>query len=397
MLKILFYICTGLLSLGQFSRFGELGGSAVYLFDLAVIVFAVVGTFYFLISQRFKISKYLLAFFVFCLIGAISLAVNKFGLPEAEFLLAISYLGRLFSYILAANTVYNLLDQKMLTKKELFITFLYSGLFIAVAGFVQLVILPDFTVLDPVLGWDPHKNRLASTFFDPNFTGVYLTLVFTLIMFKERFLDKKELEEGKKWFIVAGSVIMTAIFLTYSRSTWGMLGVLILLYGLFRSRKMVFLALLIAFSAYFAVPRIQTRLAGITDPADSASFRLISWKNTLKIAQDNLFLGVGYNAFQKAQTEYGFLTPDTVKENSSTGSDSSLLLVLATTGVVGLLVYLIGLIYPLVQSKNLFSLAFILPLVLQSNFTNSLFYPQILWLWLGIVVYMDFNQTLSRT
>lgn len=396
MLKILFYICTALLSLGQFSRLARFGDNVVYMFDAAVALFAILGTFYFLVSRKFKISKFLVAFFTFCFIGAVSLVFNMYKLSEAELLMAFSYLGRLFFYILGANTIFNMLDQGMLSKRELFYTFLYSGLFISFAGFVQLVVLPDFNALDPALGWDPHKNRLASTFFDPNFTGVYLTLVFILTTFKNRFLDQKELKEREKALLAVTAVILLALFLTYSRSAWGMLGVFILLYGLFRSRKMVFLALLIAFSAYFAVPRIQTRLAGITDPADSAHFRYISWKNTLEIAQDNLFLGVGYNAFQKAQVEYGFLTPDTVKEHGSTGSDSSLLLVLATTGVVGLLVFLMGLIYPLSQSKSLFSLSIILPLVLQSNFINSLFYPQILWLWLVTLVLAEKNRATFR-
>ena len=148
----------------------------------------------------------------------------------------------------------------------------------------------------------------------------------------------------------------------------------------------MFLALLIAFSAYFAIPRIQTRVAGITDPADSAHFRLISWKNTSEISKDNLFLGVGYNAFKKAQVEYGFLTPDSQKEHSSTGSDSSLLLVLATTGVLGLFIFLIALGYPLVSSKSLFGVVMFIPLLLQSSFTNSLFFPQILFLLLLVIV-----------
>jgi len=382
MLKVLFYICTALLSLGQFSRLSLFGDNAVYMFDLAIALFAVSGTFYFLITRKLKISRYLVAFFTFCMLGAISLVFNLPNLSDTEFLMALSYLARLFFYILAANTVFNLIDQGLLTKRELFYTFVYSGLFVAFAGFVQLVVLPDFTVLSPVLGWDPHKNRLASTFFDPNFAGVYLTLIFTLFLFKDRFLSEKELQNKKKLFLGVAAVILLAIFFTYSRSTWGMLGVLVLIYGLARSRKMVFLSLLIAFSAYFAVPRIQTRLAGITDPADSAHFRYISWTNTLEIAQDHLFLGVGYNAYQKAQIDYGFLTPDTVTEHGSTGSDSSLLLVLATTGVVGLLVFLIGLYYPVVKNRSLFIFAIILPLTLQSSFTNSLFYPQILWLWL---------------
>ncbi|MFC1755942.1 O-antigen ligase family protein [Patescibacteria group bacterium] len=389
MLKWFLYICIATLSLGQFAKFGMVGDSKLYLFDILIILFGLLGTFFFLIRKEFKISKYLILFFVFCFIASLSLIYNFHTLTKEEFIVAFSYLGRLFSYILSANVVYNLIDKGKLTVRELVRAFMYSGVFISIVGFIQYVVLPDFTILDPSLGWDPHKNRLASTFFDPNYTGVYLTLVFTLFLFKDLFFTKKELEEKKKVFIAGLIIVLSAIFLTYSRSTWGMLGVLILIYGWFKSKKLVFLALLIAFSAYFAVPRIQTRLAGITDPADSAHFRLISWKNTMEISKDNLFLGVGYNAFKKAQVDYGFLTPDSIKEHSSTGSDSSLLLVLATTGVLGLFIFLIALGYPLVSSRSLFGAIIIVPLVLQSSFTNSLFFPQILMLWLCTLLILD--------
>jgi len=168
-----------------------------------------------------------------------------------------------------------------------------------------------------------------------------------------------------------------------------MLGVAVLLYGLARSKKLVILALFIALMAYLAVPRIQTRLTGITDPADSAHYRLISWQNTLNIARDNLFLGVGYNAFKEAQIRYGYITPDTINEHSAAGSDSSLLLVLATTGIFGLIVFLVGLLLPILKLRNVFSVLVIIPLILGSNFVNSLFYPPIMFLWLVCFVLME--------
>ena len=96
-------------------------------------------------------------------------------------------------------------------------------------------------------------------------------------------------------------VVAVCLFLTFSRSTWAMVAVMVFIYGVFKSRKILLLSLVLGFLAYFAVPRVQTRISGITDPADSAQFRLVSWKNTLEIAKDNLFLGVGVNSFRYAQ------------------------------------------------------------------------------------------------
>ncbi|MFC1622168.1 O-antigen ligase family protein, partial [Patescibacteria group bacterium] len=130
----------------------------------------------------------------------------------------------------------------------------------------------------------------------------------------------------------------------------------------------------------------QTRIAGITDPADSASFRLISWKNTWEIAKDNLLFGVGFNAFKFAQEEHGFLTPDSARKYSATGSDSSLLLVLATTGILGLSVFLFGMFYPVFAKRSLFLLIVTMSLFLESQFINSLFFPQILFLYLNMLI-----------
>jgi len=396
MLNFLFYSCVAALSLGQFAVITKVGDTKLYLFDLLVVLFSLIGTFYFLIKDnKFRISKFLLTFYVFSFIALISLIYNSGYLNNEELLAAFSYLLRLFFYVTAANVVYNQVAIKRLNLSRIAHTYILSGVLIALAGFIQLVVLPDFAALSPLLGWDPHKNRLASTFFDPNYVGAYFILVASFLIFKDFFFTNKQQKSKKKWYAAAFVFILLAIFLTYSRSTWGMFGTAVLIYGLFRSKWLVALSLLIAFSAYFAIPRIQTRLVGITDPADSAQFRLVSWSNTLDIAKDNLFLGVGYNAFKKAQVDYGYLTPDTIKEHSADGSDSSLLLVLATTGILGLIVFIGGLVFPIVNTKNLYSIVVIIPLILESNFVNSLFYPQILFLWLIMFVLMDYKNRKS--
>ena len=151
---------------------------------------------------------------------------------------------------------------------------------------------------------------------------------------------------------------------------------------------LLLLAVCIMFLAYFAVPRVQTRISGVTDPADSAHFRLISWSNTLDIASDNLFLGVGYNSFRYAQKEYGVFDPGTVGGHSGAGSDSSFLLVLATTGIIGLIVFTLAYFFPIASSISnltpyrLVLVASLVGLFIESQFVNSLFYPQIMFLWL---------------
>lgn len=374
LLKNLFYLSVLSLTLGQFSNFFAISGSKIYLFDVVILLFSTIGTLYFLITRSFLLSKGLISFYIFIIWAIISLVFNSVYLRNAELFIAFFYLLRFLMYVQGAVIVYNLYASKLISKKQIVNAFIFSGVSLSILGFIQFILLPDFSVLDQSLGWDPHKNRLASTFFDPNFAGGYLVgILFLLIFYKKNY---------SKSYLIYFLIILSAILLTFSRSSWGMLAISVLIYGLIKNPKIIIISLVIGFLAYFAVPRIQTRFAGITDPADSASFRLISWKNTLEIAQDNLVFGVGYNAFKKAQINYGFLDPDTRSEHSATGADSSLLLVLATTGIIGFILFIFSLFFGVVNSKSLFVLILISSLMLHSQFVNSLLYPQILFFWL---------------
>ncbi len=388
MLKKLYYLSLLTLILGQFSKIGLIGDVKIYLFDVIVGLYVLAGSFYFLISKyKFFISRYLILFYFFTFVAGLSLLANFSRLSSQEFLLTLFYLLRWVIYLQAANITYNLVKNKLIGRQEIYTSIVLSGLLVSLLGFLQLWVLPDFTVLDPSLGWDPHKNRLASTFFDPNFLGGYLVIVFTILLYVKNFSGSSKFIEKNRLKILL--VVVLALFLTYSRSSWGMLSVIVLIYGLRKSKKLIPLFLIIVFLTYFAIPRIQTRISGITDPADSAHFRMISWSNALTISKDNIWTGVGFNAFKKSQIDYGFVTPDTVKEHSATGTDSSFLLVLATTGVVGMLFFVMAYFYPVFSSGNIMIVSMLLGLFLHTQFVNSLFYPQIMFVWLSLVSTAD--------
>jgi len=382
MLKRLLYLLVFSLSLGQLIAISKSGGLNIYLFDLLIPIFDFAGIIYFLLHRSFKFPKYYFLFCLFILVALISLVPSYFILPIDSFFIAFSYWFRFVSYILSGTVVYNMLVSRNITKEELFDLVMLSGLFIAVAGFVQLVILPDFSVLDLSLGWDPHKNRLSSTFYDPNFVGAYLTMCMAFVF--NRWFDIKKFRIDR--YFLAFSIMLLALVLTFSRSAWLMFGVVVLVYGLFKSKKLLLVAGLIAFLAYFAVPRIQTRITGVTDPADSAGYRVISWSHTLDIIKDNFVLGVGFNTYRYAQIDYGFISSGELGGNSGAGSDASLLLVFATTGILGFVIFIAGLVFPLVGNfyKNNFLLSVISGLLFESIFINSLFYPQILFVLLII-------------
>ena len=175
----------GSLSLGQFARVGD-----YYLFDLAAAAFSFYGTVFFLIKRNLKIPRYSILFIIFSLWAGASLLLNFYRYDNEEGITAAFYLIRYAVYLLSALVTYNMLSSGIIDRGQLEKYLTFSAIFLSAAGLVQLWLLPDFTMLDPALGWDPHKNRVASTFFDPNFLGAYLVTVLTLIL--------GSISEGKK-------------------------------------------------------------------------------------------------------------------------------------------------------------------------------------------------------
>jgi hypothetical protein len=106
----------------------------------------------------------------------------------------------------------------------------------------------------------------------------------------------------------------------------------------------------------------------------------------MEIVKDNFLLGVGFNTFRYVQKQYGFLEPGQEEIHSGAGSDSSLLFVFATTGIIGFFVYLVALLFPALEAflrkKGNWLMVFTLigAFLLESQFINSLFYPQIMFI-----------------
>lgn len=387
MLRPLFYLCVLILTFGQFTNILKDSGLNLYLFDLMIGVFVITGLVYFSIRKELYIPMTLLLFYLFTAWGMVTLIRPAFTMGGTEFFVSAFYLLRFATYISAGLVLFNMLRAGMISYEQVFKVFLISGVLISIAGFFQMVVLPDFETLDPSLGWDPHKNRLASTFFDPNFTGGYLSVCLSIV-FHQLLVSKKR----DRFTVISGIVMALALFFTFSRSAWAFFAFVVLIYGSFRNRFLLIFAILLAFSAYFAVPRVQTRLAGITDPSDSAHFRLISWRNTLEIAGDNLILGTGYNTFRYAQVERGFFDAGTYGGHSGAGSDSSFLLILATTGVLGFVLFAVAYFSPafyiLLRSRGIgiLLLAVLSGIFIQSQFINAVFFPQLMFLWIMLLV-----------
>ena len=140
------------------------------------------------------------------------------------------------------------------------------------------------------------------------------------------------------------------------------------------------------------------RISGAVSLDITAQARIVSWQNAAQIIKDSPVLGVGFNNYRFAQMRYGFFGFEKPEGGmSGAGSDSSLLLVLATTGIIGFAIFLTFLV-------RVFSLSFrfkntsvvalavfssLVALLVHSIVVNSMFYPWILaWFWitLGLMI-----------
>lgn len=374
--------------------FGSLifgSGVRLYVGDVFAAALAGWGLVYFLgLKKRFSFPNPCFWWgMIFSGIALISLLFGTRQVSQSDWLIGSLYFLRWLLYFSVFLVAFNLfregLSRSFLIRWLITATFLY-----ALFGFAQLVVLPDFTVLDPELGWDPHRNRLASTFFDPNFSAAFLGLGFLLVLGQGMVRDVRGWLKTRS--LVLAGVLGTAILLTFSRSGWAMVATGCLVLGLLKSKKILVAGLILMLLAYFLVPRVQTRIVGLTDPTDSAHLRIQTYQRSLSIIRDNLFLGVGFNLYRSAQEREGYFTfDDPTGGHSGAGADSSLLLVLATTGLIGLPFYL-GLLGGLLHLAwrrwqaaadhlSLSFLAITAGLLASSFFVNTLFFPSILVYW----------------
>lgn len=381
-IKLLLFLLILSIPLGQFGRVPGLDPTiGVYLTDILLTLFVFCGLVYLLSKRQLKTNLAIGVGLAFTVWALTTLVLGTSSLTLAQTAISALYWVRWVLALALFVVIYSFHKTEPEILNDVPKWLVFSGLLLAGIGFGQLVIFPDFGKLDPSLGWDPHLNRLNSSFFDPNFTGAYLVLCLAV-------LGGIRGGRGTRWIRgVVAAVLTVAIFFTFSRSTWLMLAIIVFIYGLFKARWLLLISLVVAFGAYFAVPRVQTRLAGITDPADSAQFRIASWQEGLTLSSRNLLTGVGFNALRYAKdaSEFYDYRPD-LSTHSGAGFDSSLLVVLATTGIPGLFIF--GLFYLAVVvevlrgnrnfREKLLIVAALVALLVESNFINSLFYSPIM-------------------
>ena len=391
-MKVVFFLILlliFLLPIGQLGRL-EFGQGVVLFYNDFVITLTIVLWIInsLAIRKSLKLPPISLLVLLFIGVSVLSLLNGARNLSVYETLVSSLYLLRWVEYVFLFIIVWDLSKKLKNTRKTLIYCLIASSLIVAILGFFQLRLIPDFSEIASLGGWDPHQGRILSTFFDPNFVGGFfvlsLSLTTSLFLFSNR--------GNEKLFLGAsGLILLLALILTLSRSSYLALAVAALTFAFFKSRKIFIAFLIIGVLAITFLPNVKTRLEDLVTLDKSALARVESWQKAFSISRENLLLGVGFNSYRFAQDRYGFFSfNEPTGGHSGSGADSSLLLVLATTGILGLGLYfslhLKIFLEGLKRRKNPLGLALIVSLFAlfsHSLFVNSLFYPAIMeWLWI---------------
>jgi len=355
-----------------------------YLTDL--VMFLLILTWgiwrFLLIKKKYTLPPLTKPIFLFLMIAIISLIVNSSRLSIRELFVSGLYLLRWIVYAGLYFVLIDLKDRFNYLKWSSMVNYLIVlGAMTAIFGLVQYLIWPDIGFLE-VFGYDPHYFRLVGTFFDPGFVGIILVLTLILLVVsnweKIGVFKMKNLPVHCLLFTVYCSLA-----LTYSRSSYlaYLMGMGVIAF-IKKAPRFFLIILFIGALTLLILPR-QSGGEGIRlERTSTIQARAGSWRNALIISRDHPLIGVGFNAFRYAQRDYGFLKERWQESNAGAGADSSLLFVLATTGIIGFLTYL-GIWWKILRIGNLTILASALAILIHSLFLNSLFYPWVMaWMWI---------------
>ncbi len=300
----------------------------------------------------------------FIVVAIFSWIFSLFIFREVAVLYGLLYLLRLVAYFYFLIYVWNFASNKI--NRDLLVNSLLSlSLISALFGWIQYFWVPDMKPFF-TFGWDEHLFRLVGTFLDPTFLGLIIVFGILISIFK------------KKWLFVFFLIISLAF--TYSRASYLALFSGLIVSGFYQKNIKNVLFILFGLGVLIAILPTSKNPTIQLFRSFSAIARVDNYKETLTVFKKSPIFGIGYSNVCMARNK--FIALESFSSHACSGSDSSLLLILATTGVVGLVsfFYLIFKIRSFLKSDSQFPILYscFLALMVHSIFSNSLFYPWIM-------------------
>ena len=308
----------------------------------------------------------------FLFIASFSLLLSVFNFKSLDLAVGVLYLTRVVLYFYFFKYVLSLIKENIKLREVILNSLIAVSFATALFGWLQYFIYPDLTSLR-YLGWDDHLFRLVGTFLDPGFTSLIIVFGGILSMFSF-------IKTNKMKFLLLTLFFILSLAFTYARAGYVAFALSLFAIGMITKRMRLGISLfIILLGIIYFLPRPLGEGVNLARMY-SVSLRVENYKDTLDIFKESPVFGVGFNNICLAKKVY--LGRGDLESHSCSGSDSSLLLILATTGIVGLMVFA-GSIIRIIRllPKSYYSNVFLVLLVAvfaHSLFVNSLFYPWIM-------------------
>lgn len=349
----LFIIYLILFPLGQIFR-------GYYIADAVVLVIAIITLFTNknLLDHKGKFLTYLM-------IGVFSILFSLSFFDPNQIVTGIMYFVRLTSYILLFFFVRERYKQEP-EKETIYRNLLIINFVVIVFGLIQYFFIPDLRYLRE-FGWDDHYFRLVSTYLDPAFTGIIFLIGLILSV-------NLYLQRGQGKYFLLSTLNVLVIALTYSRATY--LSLLLSFVFLFwvTKRKIVLLFPIFLLILIPILPRPSSE--GVKLERTYSIFQKFDdYEKSLVLISKSPIFGIGFNNTCVAREKY--LGESGYMSHSCSGIDNSILFILTTTGVVGL-IFFVELLTK-IKLKSIFGVT-IVAILIHGMFTNTLFYPFVMGL-----------------
>ncbi len=320
-------------------------------------------------SKPHPIRRYFYYFWYICLF---SLLIAMIRYPIGGIVRGSLYLARFISYYFFFEVVWNYTKENKERKQKVLSIVIYSLLVTATFGWLQYFYSPDLRYLK-IFNWDDHFYRLTGTVLDPGFMGILMG--FGSLITGIHYYKTKKLSQ-----LLLSIFFLLTLGFTYSRASYISLiaGVSIIFWNLKKFRYII-ISLVIISLMLFLLPKGEGEGVNLFR-TNSIFEKVTNYRETIEIISDFPVFGTGFNTLCSERINQ--FNDQSFESHSCSGSDSSFLFILATTGVLGLFAF-IKIIFQMVHSVkdkeySVLSIPMGVSLLIHSLFLNSLFYPWVM-------------------
>ncbi len=280
--------------------------------------------------------------------------------------LGIFYAIRIIGYVFLSLAIFKSSISKDLLADSLILIAVFIGIF----GTIQYLWIPDLTAMK-FSGWDDHYFRMVGSFIDPAFFGILLSLGILTAVWR-----------NKPFYSV---LLVLPLALSYSRASWLALAVGLGVYVMrkFKPKLSIFILLFLSF-IIFSLPNPGGEGVNL-QRTNSIYQKIDNYHQSLLIIEKSPVFGVGLNSLCDFKGKDPFVDQ---AGNSCYGLDNSILFIIATTGLLGLFIF-VGFILEIFKSTEsnykVVLLSSFLSIFVHGMFTQTFFYPWVMG-WVAILV-----------